>query len=121
MHDNIFPHICDICGKKFKFKPSFDTHVLEHQGIVQPPMQCQICGEWKKNKNGLRLHMASHNKIDVKCKYCGRECPSQQALRRHVQYMHRRPPSWQCKYCDRLFKAKCALEVLLAFIKLPIF
>ncbi|XP_037939466.1 transcription factor grauzone-like isoform X1 [Teleopsis dalmanni] len=110
IHNNICPYVCDICGKKYKFKPSFDRHVLEHQGIVEPPQQCDICNEWLKNKHSLRLHRFTHMDINTDCKICGRTCPSRTALLRHVNYSHKLQKNLSCNYCDRTFKQEKNLK-----------
>ncbi|XP_053951225.1 transcription factor grauzone [Anastrepha ludens] len=110
IHENLQRHICDICGKAFKFKPSFERHVLEHQGIIEPPVQCDICGEWSKNKHVHRLHQFKHNNIDTDCKFCGRKCRSRTALRGHINYMHKKKYDLQCSFCDKTFKETRNLE-----------
>ncbi|XP_017488247.1 PREDICTED: transcription factor grauzone, partial [Rhagoletis zephyria] len=104
IHEDLKRHICDICGKAFKFKPSFERHVLEHQGIIEPPVQCNICGEWSKNKHVHRLHQFKHNNTNTDCKYCGRKCVSRTALRGHINYMHKKKYNLQCSFCDKTFK-----------------
>nr|XP_014085336.1 transcription factor grauzone [Bactrocera oleae] len=110
IHEDIHRHICDVCGKAFKFKPSFERHVLEHQGIIEPPVQCDICGEWSKNKHVHRLHQFKHNNTDTDCKYCGRKCRSRTALRGHINYMHKKKYDLQCSFCDKTFKESRNLE-----------
>ncbi|XP_067637538.1 transcription factor grauzone-like [Eurosta solidaginis] len=110
IHENLKRHICDICGKTFKFKPSFERHVLEHQGIVDPPVQCDICGEWSKNKHVNRLHQFKHSQVDTECKYCGRKCVSRTALRGHINYMHKKKYDLQCQFCEKTFKEARNLE-----------
>lgn len=112
MHENVISHVCDVCGKIFRQKSVFDSHMLDHRGMI-PSVQCEVCGEWKKNKRILNLHMTIHNKINIMCKYCDRECPSQLSLHRHIRYMHRLSLIWQCKVCEKSFKTARTLKVFI--------
>lgn len=111
IHENLYPHVCDTCGKKFKNKASFERHVLEHQGIIEPPVQCAVCGEWRKNTHTLRLHMFTHQREDVYCSVCNKKCVSKTALRGHMRYAHRKQKNLNCKFCEKVFKDKRNLDV----------
>lgn len=102
--------MCDICGKKFKFKPSFDRHLLEHQGVVAPAMECSVCGVWLKNEHSLRLHRFTHDSTDTVCPHCGKTCSSRTALRGHIKYAHKLTTNLQCTYCEKTFKQQRNLE-----------
>lgn len=110
IHEDLHPHVCDICGKKFKFKPSFERHLLEHQGVVAPAMQCPVCMVWLKNEHSLRLHRFTHDSTDTVCPHCSKTCSSRTALRAHVKYAHKLTTSLQCTYCEKSFKQQRNLE-----------
>lgn len=110
IHEDLHPHVCDICGKKFKFKPSFERHLLEHQGVVAPAMECPVCGVWLKNEHSLRLHRFTHDSTDTVCPHCSKTCSSRTALRAHIKYAHKLTTNLQCTYCEKSFKQQRNLE-----------
>ncbi|XP_023298755.2 transcription factor grauzone-like isoform X1 [Lucilia cuprina] len=110
VHNNIYHHICDICGKKFKSKTSFQKHYDEHQGIVEPPAQCTICGAWLKNQHSLRVHHQTHEDTQFACDICGKFFKTKKNLSRHKGYWHRRERNLSCSYCDKVFREKRNLD-----------
>lgn len=110
VHNNIYHHICDICGKKFKSKTSFQKHYDEHLGIVEPPAQCTICGAWLKNQHSLRVHHQTHEDTQFACDICGKFFKTKKNLSRHKGYWHRRERNLSCSYCDKVFREKRNLD-----------
>lgn len=109
-HKDIYFHICDICGKKFKCKDSFKKHYQIHQGIVEPPVQCSICNKWLKNYHSLRIHRLQHEEHPKTCEICSREFKTQRSWKKHVQYWHEMEKNLPCSFCDKVFREKRNLD-----------
>ncbi|KAM7349710.1 transcription factor grauzone-like isoform 2-T2 [Cochliomyia hominivorax] len=97
-------HVCDVCGKKFKNKDSFQKHYASHQGIVEPAAQCSICNRWLKNKHSLRLHRFVHEKNPTPCDVCGKIFETKHRLRKHKDYWHKSDLNLQCNFCEKVFR-----------------
>ncbi|XP_073831211.1 uncharacterized protein isoform X1 [Musca autumnalis] len=110
VHNNIYQHICDICGKKFKSKPAFQKHYDEHQGIVEPAAQCSICGAWLKNSFSLKVHLTIHEDTEFPCDICGKLFQTKKNLSRHKRYWHRLERNLKCSYCEKIFREKRNLD-----------
>lgn len=110
VHNNVYHHICDICGKKFKSKPAFVKHYDEHQGIVEPAAQCSICGAWLKNRYSLKVHLTIHEDTEFSCDICGKIFQTKKNLSRHKGYWHRLERNLKCSYCDKIFREKRNLD-----------
>lgn len=107
---NAIHHICDICGRKFKNKDSFKKHLAQHQGIVEPAVQCSICNSWLKNKHSLRLHRFVHEKNPTPCEICGKVFETKHSLRKHKSYWHKSDLNLQCSFCDKVFRQQRNLD-----------
>ena len=112
IHDQIYSHICDLCGRKFKFKQPFEQHVAEHQGIYKKPEQCSICGEWVRK---LKMHMKRRHPVEkpdpVCCSICGSWHETKEGLQSHIRYTHNTKNTLQCSFCDKTFKYQRNWEV----------
>lgn len=84
-----------------------------HEGITDPGVQCEVCGQWLSDKYVLRLHMERHD--DPKtytCDLCGKEAPSRLAMNAHYRYHHTNSePMHKCSVCDKAFKTPRSLRV----------
>ncbi|XP_055918364.1 zinc finger protein 236-like [Eupeodes corollae] len=111
IHSTLCDRMCEICAKLIKGKTAFERHMEEHEGIVQPRVQCKECGSWLKDKNSLRKHMYSkHDGKTHDCKICGKNTPSYSALYSHMKYMHELAAMFHCTFCDKSFKRAIKLK-----------
>lgn len=46
VHEMAYAQICDVCARMFKNKTQFDIHREQHENIVVPQVQCNVCGAW---------------------------------------------------------------------------
>lgn len=105
-------HMCDYCGKMFRFRNGLAAHINVHTG--NRPYKCTVCDKTFNNINGRRAHALTHtDEKPIKCKAAG----CNEAFKIHKQLhlhefsahgIHRR--THQCTVCDRIFPEKVWLR-----------
>lgn len=104
---------CEICGKSFTVKASFEKHMLSHGDKTErldQRQQCEHCGEWLLTKSGIYYHDKIHNAEIQQCNSCNIELPHKLALLAHNRKYHREP-KYKCNYCGKLFDISSKLIV----------
>ncbi|CAD1472663.1 unnamed protein product [Heterotrigona itama] len=122
---------CDECGKEFPLKERLKLHVRTHTGfkpykcpecdksfarggqLVQhrrthsqvKPYHCGLCSGTFTCAANLALHVKRHNgQKDHKCEICGRAFVRRDALKKHLECLHRDVKSFLCVICNKTFK-----------------
>ncbi|KAK2584915.1 hypothetical protein KPH14_002511 [Odynerus spinipes] len=122
---------CDECGKEFPLKERLKLHVRTHTGfkpykcpecdksfarggqLVQhrrthsqvKPYRCVLCSGTFTCAANLALHVKRHNgQKDHKCEICGRGFVRRDALKKHLECLHRDVKSFLCAICNKTFK-----------------
>lgn len=122
---------CDECGKEFPLKERLKLHVRTHTGfkpykcpecdksfarggqLVQhrrthsqvKPYSCELCSGTFTCAANLALHLKRHNgQKDHKCDICGRGFVRRDALKKHLECLHRDVKSFLCNICNKTFK-----------------
>ncbi|XP_029162000.1 zinc finger protein 568-like [Nylanderia fulva] len=122
---------CDECGKEFPLKERLKLHVRTHTGfkpykcpecdksfarggqLVQHrrthsqvrPFRCGLCSNSFTCAANLSLHVKRHNgQKDHKCDLCGRAFVRRDALKKHLECLHRDVKSFLCAICNKTFK-----------------
>ncbi|XP_014614011.1 PREDICTED: zinc finger protein 37-like [Polistes canadensis] len=122
---------CDECGKEFPLKERLKLHVRTHTGfkpykcpeceksfarggqLVQhrrthsqvKPYHCGLCSGTFTCAANLALHVKRHNgQKDHKCEICGRGFVRRDALKKHLECLHRDVKSFLCVICNKTFK-----------------
>ncbi|XP_003426500.1 zinc finger protein 436 [Nasonia vitripennis] len=122
---------CDECGKEFPLKERLKLHVRTHTGfkpykcpecdksfarggqLVQhrrthsqvKPYSCELCSGTFTCAANLALHVKRHNgQKDHKCDICGRGFVRRDALKKHLECLHRDVKSFLCNICNKTFK-----------------
>lgn len=122
---------CDECGKEFPLKERLKLHVRTHTGfkpykcpdchksfarggqLVQhrgthskvKPYRCNLCAGTFTCAANLALHVKRHNgQKDHKCEICGRGFVRKDALKKHLECLHRDVKSFLCVICNKTFK-----------------
>ncbi|XP_019882248.1 zinc finger protein 184-like [Camponotus floridanus] len=122
---------CDECGKEFPLKERLKLHVRTHTGfkpykcsecdksfarggqLVQHrrthsqvrPFRCGLCSNSFTCAANLSLHVKRHNgQKDHKCDLCGRAFVRRDALKKHLECLHRDVRSFLCAICNKTFK-----------------
>ncbi|CAD7078156.1 unnamed protein product [Hermetia illucens] len=112
VHENAYGQMCHICAKVIRGKRLFAKHQLEHAGVTEPRVQCEICGAWLKHQHSLKKHLMRHEEAQNQhiCTMCGKVAPSKGALRSHIHYVHASARSFKCSVCDKGFKKAIVLK-----------
>lgn len=83
----LWKHICDICGKRFPQKSSFDQHVRRHLG--EKKFSCQLCEKSFTSKGELQGHMRGHLNVQAyKCEHCGKAYRKRHTYNVHLTKVH---------------------------------
>lgn len=84
VHNNVYRHLCGICGTGLKRKEHLDRHLLEHQQVR--PHVCDICSKAFKRKEHLNIHKSIHSgdKSEV-CMLCHKSFYRKDHLQKHLQ------------------------------------
>ena len=62
--------ICETCGQKFSFKGQLDQHRIVHRSIKTHKCMAKNCDRWFMRKADLKVHTATHDKIEYTCEHC---------------------------------------------------
>jgi hypothetical protein len=74
-----------------------------------PDIICSVCGKVFKFESGMRAHMESHLKGNIKCFECGKQYASDLILNEHVATKHEGKSKqcegnvFLCDLCDKRF------------------
>ncbi|XP_052859867.1 transcription factor grauzone-like [Anopheles cruzii] len=113
IHGNTGGQICDICGREFRTKTSFDKHIRKHNAAYVPErFPCKFCDKKLMSKVGLKKHvLAKHTTFDEEfiCTECGSRYPHKLALDNHKRKVHIEE-KYECEFCGRRFKNTVSLR-----------
>lgn len=101
-------HVCEICGKEFKVKSKYKTHVLQHKN--PRPFSCPVCNNKYASRTFLSEHLSKHQGLRKHvCQKCGATFAqaSHLAAHRHVHGEKKYP----CPDCGRRFNRQDNMKV----------
>lgn len=106
--------ICDICGKVFGNRDTFQRHIEQHSGVPLTLTSCDICGVRLVNKAGLRKHIkmchTAENLKEQTCPYCSKVSSNLNAHRMHIRFSHLMQRKHSCHLCEKAFKRPLELK-----------
>lgn len=80
-------HVCDICGKLFKFPFRLKEHKRIHNG--EKPYRCLVCDKSFSRQNTCRLHMRLHSgEKPFRCRYCDNSFKHSSSRIKHERELH---------------------------------
>lgn len=94
------PYKCNVCGKQFPWRKSYDNHMYLHSGYR--PYKCRICEREFIYKDSHVKHLESHSRGTaqvlktekdlqkmIKCLLCERKFFSKGNMVRHIRRIHK--------------------------------
>ena len=124
-HTNVYPHLCDHCGKGFtvkQFSQLFEKHretcIIGKKPRRVPEKVCTECGKSFINLTKFKRHMVFHTKAkDFQCSDCEKAFADKLTLKKHVIRLHPsianqfdRVKNKPCDLCDKYFVTKTEVE-----------
>ncbi|XP_034941553.1 zinc finger protein 250-like [Chelonus insularis] len=102
-HTGFKPYKCSECDKSFARGGQLAQHRRTHSHIK--PYHCALCTGTFTCAANLALHMKRHNgQKDHKCDICGRGFIRRDALKKHLECLHKDVKSFLCIICNKTFK-----------------
>lgn len=106
-HTDKYSFQCDVCGKQFKVKTTYDIHRSYH---FEPQIPCSICGKLLRHPRAVKIHMMTHTgERPFKCTVCQKSFQNRYTLRIH-QRVHTKEKPFACSKCDKSFGYNCLLK-----------
>jgi KRAB domain-containing zinc finger protein len=102
-HTGFKPYKCSDCDKSFARGGQLVQHRRTHNQVK--PYSCHLCSGTFTCAANLALHVKRHNgQKDHKCDICGRGFVRRDALKKHLECLHRDVKSFLCVICNKTFK-----------------
>ncbi|XP_035778548.1 zinc finger protein 37 homolog isoform X1 [Anopheles albimanus] len=103
-HVDRVPYTCERCVMKtvvITRVRALNTHLKMHE----QPIKCDYCDRRYSNASGKYYHTQFYHlgggaPCIIHCKVCGKQCGSQDALRKHMKY---HTTALKCRKCDKVF------------------
>lgn len=102
-HTGYKPYKCSECEKSFARGGQLVQHRRTHTQVK--PYRCVLCPGTFSCAANLALHVKRHNgQKDHKCDICGRAFVRRDALKKHLECLHKDVKSFLCVICNKTFK-----------------
>ena len=83
-------YVCDFCGKQYKAKYNFDSHMNMYHSSNRKTFECKVCGKGYASYMARRVHMNSHTGKTVhSCDICDMKFTQAYSVVRHKNVAHK--------------------------------
>lgn len=104
------PFECEICGRSFRVKSTFQAHTKIHHEENRV-FNCTLCPKAFFQATDLRKHIKSHSNVrSMICDVCGDAFKSSETLKCHMR-RHTGDRPYPCKVCPRAFTTSNSLSI----------
>ena len=104
------PHMCAVCGRRFKHAVGVYVHMMVHTG--HRPHQCDSCPMTFRRACDLQTHSRVHtSERPYPCQTCQKSFKTKTMLNRHILALHSDEIPWRCSICDKGFKTASNLRI----------
>lgn len=84
IHDNIRPHNCAYCDKRFITKSDCSKHERLHTGEM--PYECTLCSRRFRHSASFRIHMRNHSGLKpYQCTHCDKKFSASSDCKKHMK------------------------------------
>lgn len=113
VHNEEKPFVCDLCGKRFKFKNAIRDHMMVKLGMKD--YVCEICGRKFVKRSYLNKHLRFHNMSKeeqkrYRCDVCNKKFSELRLLVAHRRVSHDGEKPFSCDLCGKAYSSKISLR-----------
>ncbi|KAM9364765.1 uncharacterized protein KZ484_010936 [Pholidichthys leucotaenia] len=107
-HHTVKSHVCNTCGKRFRYKCYLSRHERIHTG--EKPFSCEACGQNFIQRVHLKTHMRIHTgEKPFSCETCGQRFNRLDRLKTHMR-IHTGEKPFSCETCGQSFIQRISLK-----------